>query len=366
MNASSRIPPLLQPYTKLPENDSLLLVTSTLGASANWLLIRFLCDALSSSPNKVDGGADSSEGHNVVLVSWLRDYDFWRVEARKGGGLDLERLRREKRFAFVDGLSGLVMGAQAQAQPQPQEQQTAQPVSPRQQLGVQQTQRPSTVLLARGPPARTIVPGRGPPAAAQPGRQTQTPSAPTPAAAQPPNTPPQQLPGHSTLTSLDLAHLKTAVSTAVSSLPPQRKTLILLDAPDLLLALSSHPPSALTALILQLHNLPSVSHVLTHLHADTPLLCESAPPQPLEVAGYNLLTKVAHMSQRVLGTRVLDTGVARDVSGVVRVTGQGVGWGGLGLEEGGGEEAGRGKEFLYRITGDGSVKVFERGAGGDN
>ena len=52
----------------------------------------------------------------VVLVSWLRDYDFWRVEARKGGGLDLERLRREKRFAFVDGLSGLVMGAQAQAQ----------------------------------------------------------------------------------------------------------------------------------------------------------------------------------------------------------------------------------------------------------
>lgn len=369
MNASSRIPPLLQPYTKLPENDSLLLVTSTLGASANWLLIRFLCDALSSPKNSPDGGADSSEGHSVVLVSWLRDYDFWRVEARKGGGLDLERLRREKRFAFVDGLSGLVMGAQAQAQ----EQQTAQPVSPRQQVGVQQTQtqRPSAVLPARGPPARTIVPGRGPPAPAQPGRQpqtpmqTQTPSAPTPAA-QPPNTPPQQLPGHSTLTSLDLAHLKTAISTAASSLPPQRKTLLLLDAPDLLLALSPHPPSALTALILHLHTLPGVSHVLTHLHADTPLLSESAPPQPLEVAGYNLLTKVAHMSQRVLGTRVLDTGVARDVSGVVRVTEQGVGWGGLGLEESAGEEAGRGKEFLYRVQGDGGVRVFERGAGGDN
>ena len=74
MNASSRIPPLLQPYTKLPRNDSLLLVTSTLGASANWLLIRFLCDALSSSPkNSPDGGgADfADEGHNVVLVSWL-------------------------------------------------------------------------------------------------------------------------------------------------------------------------------------------------------------------------------------------------------------------------------------------------------
>ncbi|KAG9205752.1 hypothetical protein G6514_007359 [Epicoccum nigrum] len=377
MNASSRIPPLLQPHTKLPDNDSLLLVTSTLGASANWLLIRFLCDALSSSKNSPDGGADA-EGHNVVLVSWLRDYDFWRQEARKGGGLDLERLKREKRFAFVDGLSGLVMGAQ----PQPQvQQEKAQPVSPRQQpqAGVQQAQRPSTILPARGPPARTIVPGRGPPAPAPLGRQPQTATAtatatastPTPAA-QPTNAPPQPGPGHSTLTSLDLAHLKTAVSSAVSSLspPPSPKTLILLDAPDLALALTSLPPSAFAALILQLHSLPGVSHVLTHLHADAPLVSESAPPQPLEVAAYNLLTKVAHMSGRVLGTRVLDTGVARDVSGVVRVTEQRVGWEGLGLEgegesDGRGEDKYKGREFLYRVMGDGSVRVFERGAGGE-
>jgi elongator complex protein 6 len=106
------------------------------------------------------------------------------------------------------------------------------------------------------------------------------------------------------------------------------------------------------------------------MHADTPLLTPSAPPQPLETAQYNFLTKVAHMSRRILGTRVLDTGVARDVSGVVRVTEQRVGWTDLGFgdeDEGhrGADESGKGKEFLYQVKGDGSVKVFERGAGGE-
>jgi hypothetical protein len=59
--------------------------------------------------------------------------------------------------------------------------------------------------------------------------------------------------------------------------------------PDLALALSSTlTPSSLTSLILTLHTLPSVSHVLTHLHADTPLVSDSFPPQPLEHAQYNL------------------------------------------------------------------------------
>lgn len=74
------------------------------------------------------------------------------------------------------------------------------------------------------------------------------------------------------------------------------------------------------------------------------------------------------MSARVIGTRVLDTGVARDVSGVVRVTEQRTGWQDLGLEEEGGlkeDDAGKGREFLYQVKGDGSVKVFERGAGGE-
>lgn len=73
------------------------------------------------------------------------------------------------------------------------------------------------------------------------------------------------------------------------------------------------------------------------------------------------------MSSRILGTRVLDTGVARDVSGVVRVTEQRTGWCDLGLDddEKDGDDMRKGKEFLYQVKGDGSVKVFERGAGGE-
>lgn len=364
MNLSSRIPPLLQPYVQLPHDDSLLLLTSTLGASANWLLARFLCDALSTRTQ--DGGAD--EGRNVVLVSWMRDYDFWRQEARKGAGLDLERLKREKRFAFVDGLIGLVMGdaqaQQSQAQSRPQQSQPGLH-SARPTKETDLPQRSAQILAARGSPGR-VVPSRGPPVPpAQPIRPAPSTTAPSL------TTPTSQSTGHFILTSLDLTHLKTTLTSAMSSLAstPARKTLLILDTPDLPLALTPTSPSALTSLILQFHTLPTVSHILTHLHADTPLLSESAPAQPLEISHYNFLTKMAHMSARILGTRVLDTGVARDVSGVVRVTEQRLGWHNLGLEvgerRGEGRGEGRGKEFLYRVLGDGSVRVFERGAGGE-
>ncbi|KAJ4340080.1 hypothetical protein N0V87_002700 [Didymella glomerata] len=364
MNSSTRIPPLLQPYVKLPRDDSLLLLTSTLGASANWLLIRFLCDALSNTPQ--DGGADG--GHNVVLVSWMRDYDFWRQEARKGAGLDLERLKREKRFAFVDGLSGLVMGEGQDAQTQKS---PSRPMPPQTGLHparltpvLDRPQGMGNILPVRGPPGRTI-PARGPPAPAQP-------TSPATTVAPPPQpNPSSQTTGHFALTSLDLAHLKTTITSAITSLSTPattRKTLLVLDSPDAYLALSSTAPSVFVSLLLQFHATPAVSHILTHMHADTPLISPSAPAQPLEISQYNLLTKLAHMSARILGTRVLDTGVARDVSGVVRVTEQRARWHDLGLEEEGRlneDDAGKGKEFLYQVKGDGSVKVFERGAGGE-
>ena len=93
----SRIPPLLQPYTRLPTKDSLTLLTGVLGASTNWLVIRFLCGALSSAHATKDDGdgvgrlgdefsGASEEGESaVVLVSWMRDWEFWRAEGRKAG-----------------------------------------------------------------------------------------------------------------------------------------------------------------------------------------------------------------------------------------------------------------------------------------
>jgi elongator complex protein 6 len=346
MPPSTRIPPLLQPYVHLPRDDSLLLLTSTLGASANWLLIRFLCDALSNTPQ--DGG---EEGHNVVLVSWMREYEFWKQEARKGAGLDLERLRNEGKLAFVDGLGAgrdapeeqnNVVGNESRARGLNGARIPSGPQSP--------SARAPQTLPVRGPPGR-IVPARGPPLAAP--ASPAAVAAPTTAASAVPASTNTSTPGHYTLKSLELADLKTAISSAVSSLSTstatspttQRKTLLILDS----LAL------------------PTVSHVLTHIQSDNPLLSLSTPPQPLEWAHHNLLVKCAHMSRRILGVRVLDTGVARDVSGVVRITEQKSDWLNLGLDDAAknGDDGGKGKEFLYEVKGDGSVRVFERGAGGE-
>ncbi|KAL6712314.1 hypothetical protein ACN47E_000191 [Coniothyrium glycines] len=353
MPPSTRIPHLLQPYLQLPLDDSLLLVTSTLGASANWLLIRFLCDAL--NPTNDLGGGDVSR--NVVLVSWMREYEFWRQEARKGTGLDLEKLRRDARFSFVDGLSGTCLET-ASATPTP---------SSRTLLSTSHT-KPLQTLPARGTSDR-LVPARGPALPSITPERVPATSVPATKA-----TASKSTSEHYTLSSLDLAHLTTTISSAVSALASaaptsQRKTLLVLDNPDLLLALNpAITPSSFASVLLALHVVPTVSHIVTHIQADNPLLSLSTPPQPLELSHNNLLVKCAHMSRRILGVRVLDTGVARDVSGVVRVTEQRTGWHGLGFEsEGreGEEESDKGREFLYRVKGDGSVKVFERGAGGE-
>lgn len=62
-----------------------------------------------------------------------------------------------------------------------------------------------------------------------------------------------------------------------------------------------------------------------------------------------------------MGVRALETGAARDVSGVLRIT-RGGGWG---WEEEEDEEGmGREVELLYLVGRDGNVKVFERGVDG--
>lgn len=61
---------------------------------------------------------------------------------------------------------------------------------------------------------------------------------------------------------------------------------------------------------------------------------------------------LAHQARLILSVRELDTGVARDVSGVLRI-GKGNADGTEGVEE---------AELLYLIAGDGGVRVFERGA----
>lgn len=60
---------------------------------------------------------------------------------------------------------------------------------------------------------------------------------------------------------------------------------------------------------------------------------------------------LAHEAEAVLSLRMLDTGTAKDVSGVLRIT-----RGGAVLDRAIDEH-----EYLYHVGGDGGVKVLERG-----
>ena len=73
---------------------------------------------------------------------------------------------------------------------------------------------------------------------------------------------------------------------------------------------------------------------------------------PLEINHASLVMSLAHQARLVLGVRELDTGVARDVSGVVRI-GRGGAEGAEGFEQ---------RALRYFVAGDGGVRVFERGA----
>ena len=113
------VPSLLAPYLSALQKHSLFLFTYVLGTSANWLLLRLLHTTLKSSPDKHDEPPAS-----VILISFLRDYSFWRDAARKSvgdklfclkysdtdkraQGLDLAKPTAQNRFLCVDGLSEL-------------------------------------------------------------------------------------------------------------------------------------------------------------------------------------------------------------------------------------------------------------------
>jgi elongator complex protein 6 len=101
--------------------------------------------------------------------------------------------------------------------------------------------------------------------------------------------------------------------------------------------------------------LQSVHATVLTMSADDPLL--HSQTTTLEREHASLVLGQAHAADRVLALRMLDTGTAKDVSGVVRIT-RGGGGGGAGAED---EEEDEGKEYLYHVTGDGGVRVFERG-----
>ncbi|KAI4752797.1 hypothetical protein E4T52_03686 [Aureobasidium sp. EXF-3400] len=354
MSTRNRTPPLLEPYLRLPSEGSQLLLTGVLDSSPQWLVTRLLRSAFTPSEE-----TQSSEEQDVtvVLVSWLRDYEFWRSEARRGAGIDLARLAQQDRFVFVDGLTHLFPVATSNTATATS---TITPPTAQRTLPVRNT--PVSPLPSRGGP----LPSRGP----IPSRGSPAPTPSQPQQAQPPPQQPQipsNQPSKQTyLKDSSIPSTHTSLLSTLSSLAsthPTRKYHLILDAPTLLLSTTSTlSASALSSLLLSLRSLVSTTTLV--LEADFPFVSAALPdlnhnPTPLEAAHAAFVVQQAHISTWVLSLRPLDTGKARDVSGVIRVC-RGGAWDDD-VEKDTKEQERKELEALYFVQNDGGVRVFERG-----
>ncbi|TVY93454.1 hypothetical protein LAWI1_G000781 [Lachnellula willkommii] len=133
------------------------------------------------------------------------------------------------------------------------------------------------------------------------------------------------------------------------------RILLVVDQLDLLLAAGSEHIGVVGLADMLMGFREEVHSTVTTLAADFPLV--SVQRTPLEKDHAAFLLSVAHQADYTMGLRLLDTGTARDVSGVIRIT--------VGdqlieddrdiqrrIEE---------RELLYFVGGDGGVRVFERG-----
>ncbi|KIW03193.1 uncharacterized protein PV09_05419 [Verruconis gallopava] len=351
MTSTSRIPQHLAPYINNVPNDSLILLTNTLSNSTNWLVVRYLCGALSNdasnlgrSLSQVESGnptaADAQDRQDVgvILVSWMRDFDFWKAETRRTGGLDLASLSQKKKFIYIDGLSSSMPTVST---------------SPATQI------RDTHVLKQPFPSVRTTLPARGPPPPVQTPVQA--------ASATQSTLPATKLAIN--LPSTDLKNVRAAIESAIASLNTS-STLLILDAPDMILALrsstscasSSSLSSALQSMILSLRLNSRVHATVLNLSSDVVPLPSARPeqhiPSQLETDSQAFLVGMAHSADLVISARGLDTGAAGDVGGVLRVT-----KGGAYEDENEGFKEWKEQELLYLVKTDGSAKVWERSAG---
>ncbi|PLB52418.1 hypothetical protein P170DRAFT_472313 [Aspergillus steynii IBT 23096] len=350
------LPHLLAPYVSSPPQSSLTVLSSVLGATGNWLVLRYLYAALSTSSNSEAAfglqGGDGGRKRKVVLVSFLRGWEFWRSEAKRLG-LDLARLTDKRQFAFVDGLSELFntpVTTPSQSTPSP---------------------------FPGAAPSRTVLPVRSQPGPI-PARGPQ-PVSRLPAQAPVPN-------GNATPTSKEIGpvkrlHLSGNGPTALGSLEreiaavvrqlqaeasgdgEESEVLLIVDQPDLLLA-ATGPNRGIGATEMAdwMMGLQQSAHAtLMTVSADSPLIHNASAGSyelatPLETEHSAFVIGSAHRAQMVMQLRNLETGVARDVSGVLRVS-KGGAWGRDDGAQGHWEE----KEVLYFVQRDGGVNVFGRG-----
>ncbi|KAL1959628.1 hypothetical protein VTO42DRAFT_1663 [Malbranchea cinnamomea] len=340
--------PILAPYTSPPPAQTLTLITSVLSATSNWLILRFLCDALSQVEAQTEEGLSGLGGRRggvgrrkrrVVLVSFLRGWEFWRIEARRIG-LDLARLANEKNFAFVDGLSELFSHDFANA--------TTTTSSTLQTPGAGQYPQRHTGPL----PIRSPVVGqsnRGENSGWKKLRWSK----------------------HGGLDAIEsdiVSVIDDLNGGSQEGAATDNDALLVIDQPDLLLAATGPSmgigATEISEMIMGLRQ--RVHATIVTLASDSPLVHNAFStiqhPTPLETEHAGLVVGLAHQSRMVLQLRELDTGVAKDVSGVLRASKGGQWDAELETKRDGDDHAKWDeREVLYFVQGDGAVRVFERG-----
>ncbi|KAL2853941.1 hypothetical protein BJY01DRAFT_51088 [Aspergillus pseudoustus] len=355
MPSQPALPHLLAPYVSSPPQSSLTIVSSVLGATSNWLVLRFLYAAL-GNPSASNSGYDISGLENgkkkkVVLVSFLRGWEFWRSEAKRLG-LDLARLTEKRRFAFVDGLSDLFSSSSTPSQS---------PLSSHQYPGAGAVPRTTLPIRPQPTPARLRQPV--PLSTGSNGIASQTARE---------SGPITKLhfsgSGVAALDALEkeiAAVINELVDTKLGDDRGESEIILVVDQSDLLLAATGASKGiGATEMGDWIMGLQQAAYAtIATISADSPLIhnasafAHEAPP-PLETEHAAFAVGLAHRAEIIMQLRNLETGAARDVSGVLRVS-KGSAWGQREIATA--EESWEEKEVLYFVQRDGGVNVFGRG-----
>ncbi|KAI1155474.1 hypothetical protein F4825DRAFT_469228 [Nemania diffusa] len=290
-----RTPPLLEPYLRLPHEAELILLTGVLGSSTNWLAHRYLYSLLASQsssstrPFSHQDEAAENVGVTPQQHTSVVFVSFLRDYAFWKDGS--KRLGLDLDVASKKGSFAFVDGLTGLFMPSSE-------------YGHRQSMADST--------------------------------------------------GRRVLVAATTDHLRQILEDAVAHTQisnPGTQTVLVIDQPDVLLAATGDAMSGqgLRDTILGLRE--KVHACIVTVSADEPLI--TAQSTLLEKEHASLILSLAHDAYLVMSLRTLDTGTAKDVSGVLRVT------------PGGDEETAslsvEDRELLYFIRGDGSVRVFERG-----
>jgi elongator complex protein 6 len=175
------------------------------------------------------------------------------------------------------------------------------------------------------------------------------------------------------LDSLSLDSLKTSLSKSLQTISAtakesQHQPTLIIESLDFLLA-ASPPDAHVDATAIQQFTMKlqaQCRNLVLGTSADSPLLHNRhEASMPLEREHGALVATLAHQASLVYQLRGLDTGAARDITGVMRIS-RGGGYfdgGGGGGDEGVVEvgEVVEGGEWLYQWKGDGSVRLWSRG-----